>query len=479
MNSHDQEIRPRSRVLIVDDDEAFAADIAMVVGRESEVRCLVDPDEALVLYRQGWPDAVLLDIEFPAHDGLEVLQQMQAIDVSIPVVMLTSHTGIPLVVAAMQTGAVNFVAKSQSPPEIVLETVRHALRQSDASRRLSYLQDRLDDIKGTGHTQVLGESEASTRLREDLELAARADLDVLLLGETGTGKELAARWIHQNSRRGRGPFVAEDLCSIPETLLGSALFGHEKGAFTGAVSRRIGAFEAARTGTLMLDEVGEIPVSTQAALLRVLQNREIHRLGADPSTSISCDVRVVAATHQDLERMVTAGDFRDDLYYRLKVLTVRMPPLRERREDIPPLVRHFIEKHKVATATPIETVSEAAMARLQQHDWPGNIRDLENTLQEALIRSRGRVLEPELVDRILGGEGGDSPLASGTEDVFPTYHEARQRTMTRWQREYLREALHRADNVVNQAARLVGISPTSFRNMMRKLGLARRGGISK
>jgi two-component system response regulator AtoC len=389
--------------------------------------------------------------------------------------MLTSHSGIPLVVAAMRAGAVNFVAKAQSPPEIVLETVRQALRQSDTSRRLSYLEDRLDDIKGTGHTQVLGESEASARLREDLELAARADLDVLLLGETGTGKELAARWIHQNSRRARGPFVAEDLCSIPESLLGSALFGHEKGAFTGAVSRRIGAFEAARAGTLMLDEIGEIPLSTQSSLLRVLQNREIHRLGADPSTTIACDVRVIAATHQDLQRMVDDGDFREDLYYRLKVLAVRMPPLRERREDIPPLVRHFLEKHQVATGTPIESVSDAAMTRLQQHVWPGNIRDLENTLLEALIRGRGRILEAALVDRILGGDPGDHPVEDAAEDAFPTYHEARQRTMTRWQREYLQEALRRADNVVNQAARLVDISPNSFRNMMRKLGIVRRG----
>ncbi len=478
MTSPDIEIRPRPRVLIVDDDEAFAADIAMVVGREAEVRCLVDPDEALALYRQGWPDAVLLDIEFPDHDGLEVLQEMQASDVSIPVVMLTSHTGIPLVVAAMRSGAVNFVAKAQSPPEVVQETVRHALRQADATRRLSYLQDRLDDIKGTGHTQVLGESEASARLREDLELAARADLDVLLLGETGTGKELAARWIHQNSRRGPGPFVAEDLCSIPETLLSSALFGHEKGAFTGAVSRRIGAFEASRAGTLMLDEIGEIPVTMQSSLLRVLQNRQIHRLGADPSTNITCDVRVIAATHQDLEALVASGDFREDLFYRLKVLTVRIPPLRERREDIPPLVLHFLEKHKVATGSGVETIDDAAMAALQDYHWPGNIRDLEHSLQEALIRARGRVLERGLVDRILGhGPAADDPEPDDNE-VFPTYHEARQRTMTRWQREYLLEALRRSENVVNQAARAVGISPNSFRNMMRKLGIARQGDTS-
>lgn len=473
------DIRPRPRVLIVDDDEAFAADMAMVVGREAEVRCLVDPDEAVVLYRQGWPDAVLLDIEFPAHDGLEVLQQLQAIDVSIPVIMLTSHSGIPLVVAAMQAGAVNFVAKAQSQPEVVLETVRQALKQSGTGRHLSYLQDRLDDIKGTGHTQVLGASAASDRLREDLELAARADLDVLLLGETGTGKELAARWIHQNSRRGRGPFVAEDLCSIPETLLASALFGHEKGSFTGAVARRIGAFEAARGGTLMLDEIGEIPPSMQASLLRVLQNRQVQRLGSDPGNAINCDVRVIAATHRDLERMVGEGDFREDLFYRLKVLTVRMPALRERPEDIPDLAAHFLEKHKVATGTPVEEIAPAAMQRLQEHHWPGNIRDLEHSLQEALIRSRGRILEADLVERVIGGAAaaGAADEAPAGEDVFLDYHDARQLTMTRWQREYLLEALGRSDNVVNQAARLVGISPTSFRNMMRKLGLERPGSL--
>jgi DNA-binding NtrC family response regulator len=462
----------RARVLVVDDDRDFAADIALVLGRAFEVRCEEDPDQAVALAREGWPDAVLLDIEFPDHDGLDVLQELQAIDGGIPVVMLTSHTGIPLVVAAMRAGAVNFVAKAQTSPEIVLETVHHALRQSVTRRRLRYLEHRLDEIKGTDHAQVLGESEATRRLQDDLAVAAKADVDVLLLGETGTGKELAARWIHQNSRRADGPFVAEDLCSVPESLISSALFGHEKGAFTGAVSRRIGAFEAARDGTLMLDEIGEIPGGTQSALLRVLQNREVHRLGADPKSSIRCDVRVIAATHRDLEALVADGDFRQDLYYRLKVLTVRMPPLRERREDIPHLVKHFLVKHKVSTGTTVESVSPSALAVLQDHDWPGNIRDLEHTMQEALLRAGGRVLDADVVASVLGRSVPDTP--TGTDDeVFPTYHVARQRTMTRWQREYLQGALQRSDGVVNQAARLVDISPTSFRNMMRKLGIER------
>jgi DNA-binding NtrC family response regulator len=230
----------------------------------------------------------------------------------------------------------------------------------------------------------------------------------------------------------------------------------------------------------MLDEIGEVPPTMQASLLRALQNREIHRLGADPAATVSCDVRVIAATHRDLEAMVAGGEVREDLYYRLKVLTVRVPPLRERREDIPALVLHFLEKHQVATATPVETVAAAAMARLQEHDWPGNIRDLEHTLQEALIRSRGRVLERGLVERVLGGaRAADDPERdAAVADAFPTYHEARQRTMTRWQRDYLLEALRRADNVVNRAARLVDISPNSFRNMMRKLGIARSGDTS-
>ncbi|MEZ4386000.1 MAG: sigma-54 dependent transcriptional regulator [Candidatus Krumholzibacteriia bacterium] len=461
------------RVLIVDDDPDFAADIAMVLGRECEVRCLTDPDAARDLYRDGWPDVVLLDIEFPAHDGLEVLQELQAIDGGIPVVMLTSHTGIPLVVAAMRAGAVNFVAKAQTSPDIVLETVRHAVRQMAARRRLHYLEHQLDEIMGTGHTQVLGDSAASARLQADLELAAKADVDVLILGETGTGKELAARWIHQNSRRAGGPFVAEDLCSIPESLLGSALFGHEKGAFTGAVSRRIGAFEAARDGTLMLDEIGEIPLGTQSSLLRVLQNREVHRLGADPKAGLRCDVRVIAATHRDLDAMVADHEFRQDLYYRLKVLTVRMPPLRERPDDIPLLVEHFLAKHKLATGTSVEAVAPAAMRLLQDQRWPGNIRSLEHTLQEALLRARGRHLEAVDVELALGLQPRPGAVPADDEEVFLTYHDSRQRTMARWQRDYLLEALRRSDNVVNQAARLVDISPTSFRNMMRKLGLDR------
>ncbi len=472
----DQQDGARPRVLIVDDDEAFTADIALVLGRDYEVRSLVDPDAARTVYAQGWPDAVLLDIEFPAHDGLEVLQQLRAVDVSIPVIMLTSHSGIPLVVTAMRSGAVNFVAKAQSPPEIVRETLRQALQQSGTRRHVRYLEDRLDDIKGTGHAQILGESAASRTLREELDLAARADLDVLLLGETGTGKELAARWIHQNSRRGEGPFVAEDLCSVPESLLGSALFGHEKGAFTGAVARRIGAFEAASGGTLLLDEIGEIPPPTQAALLRVLQTRTIARLGADPGAAVACDVRVIAATHRDLDQMLASEDFRRDLYHRLRVLTVHVPPLRERRDDIPPLVRHFLEKHKVATGTPVQEVAPDAMARLQDHGWPGNVRDLEHTLQEALIRARGRVLDAGLVERVLGGEGAPVGTAGDAPPVFAAYHEARQQTMTRWQREYLLDALRRADGVVNQAARLAEIPPTSFRNMMRKLGIVGPGG---
>ncbi len=480
MSTHLDE-RPASmpRVLIVDDDPEFSADIALVLGHEQEVRTLTDPDQALGLARDGWPDVILLDIEFPDHDGLDVLGELQAIDTGIPVVMLTSHTGIPLVVAAMRAGAINFVAKAQTSPDIVQETVRQALRQMVARRRLHYLEHRLDEIQGTDHVQVLGESVATRRLREDLAVAARSDVDVLLQGETGTGKELAARWIHQNSRRATGPLVAEDLCSVPESLIGSALFGHEKGAFTGAVSRRVGAFEAARGGTLLLDEIGEIPAGTQSALLRVLQNREVHRLGGDPKSTIRCDVRVIAATHRELEAMVADGDFRQDLYYRLKVLTVRVPPLRERREDIPPLVSHFLAKHKIATGTVVESVGENALAMLQEHDWPGNIRDLEHTLLEACLRATGRVLAPDVLAPILGTEPASGPGAADAEDeVFPTYHEARQRTMTMWQRDYLRRALERSDNVVNQAARLAGISPTSFRNMMRKLGLERSRGRS-
>lgn len=468
MNSNAAPARPR--ILVADDNPDYIKDMEILLGRDFTVRTCTTAEQAQTIHRQGWPSLILLDIEFPGRDGLEALEDMVGHDVSIPVIILTSHEDYRLAAAAMRKGAFYFLGKTQDPA-ILVETIRAALRHNEALKRCTYLEQQLEKIRGTAASLVLGPSEASQNLRAEIERAAAVDVGVLIVGETGSGKELVARLIHQKSPRGSGPFEPVELHSEPETLIASKLFGHEAGAYSGATARRIGAFEAAQGGSVLLDEVGDIPLSLQATLLRVLQDKVVMRLGSHGGSGIVCDVRFMAATFRDLEQMVADGEFREDLYHRLRVLTIEVPPLRERREDIPLLVQHFLQKYREATSSTVTTVAPAAIRILCQRRWKGNVRQLENVIAAAMVRARGTTLAPEHVEA-----GRQMDLADEAEDArleLAPYHDARQVALSAFKKEYLARAMALTGGVVNQAARLAGLPQASFRKMMREVGVKR------
>ncbi|MBI4011135.1 MAG: sigma-54-dependent Fis family transcriptional regulator [Candidatus Rokubacteria bacterium] len=382
---------PVPGILIADDDPVARDLLAEVLAKEGyRVRAAAGGRECLELARSGPVDLALLDLRMPDLDGLEVLRQIQALHPGVPILILTAFATLETAIEAIRAGAYDYLSKPFRMEEIRL-VVRRALEQRRlAEENVRFRQALRDRYR---FENVVG---LSPRMVEVYRLAARAaatDATVLLLGETGTGKELIARAIHQGSARAEGPFIAVDCTALPEALFESELFGHARGAFTGAVTTKRGLLENARGGTVLLDEIGDLAPALQAKLLRALQEREIRRVGA--GETIPVDVRVISATNRDLQRRVEAGEFREDLYYRLRVVTIALPPLRARREDIPLLAQHFLEKLARSGTTPVRGIARAALERLAGYDWPGNVRELENVITRAATLSSAAVLMPE------------------------------------------------------------------------------------
>ncbi len=378
----------RATILVADDDPVARDLLAEVLAKEGyQVRAAAGGHECLELARTGPVDLALVDLRMPDLDGLEVLRQLQVLHPDVPTLILTAFAGIETAIDALRAGAYDYLSKPFRMEEIRL-VVRRALEQrrlrAENLRFQQELRDRyrLENIVGLSPPMV-----------EVYRLAARAavtDATVLIQGETGTGKELVARAIHYGSRRAARPFVAVDCTALPEALFESELFGHERGAFTGAVTTKRGLFELAQGGTIFFDEVGDLPLSLQGKLLRVLQERELRRVGG--GETIPVDVRVLSATHRDLRRLTERGEFREDLYYRLGVVTIAVPPLRGRREDIPLLTRHFLDRLARERGEPPRGLTPEALTLLTAHDWPGNVRELENVLTRAATLSSAQVL---------------------------------------------------------------------------------------
>ena len=382
---------PVPGILIADDDPVARDLLAEVLAKEGyRVRAAAGGRECLELARSGPVDLALLDLRMPDLDGLEVLRQIQALHPGAPILILTAFATLETAIEAIRAGAYDYLSKPFRMEEIRL-VVRRALDQRRlAEENVRFRQALRDRYR---FENVVG---LSPKMVEVYRLAARAaatHATVLLLGETGTGKELIARAIHHGSARAEGPFIAVDCTALPEALFESELFGHERGAFTGAVTTKRGLLENARGGTVFLDEIGDLSPALQAKLLRALQEREIRRVGA--GETIPVDVRVISATNRDLQRRVEAGEFREDLYYRLRVVTIALPPLRARREDIPLLAQHFLEKLARSGTTPVRGIAPAALERLAGYDWPGNVRELENAITRAATLSSAAVLTPE------------------------------------------------------------------------------------
>jgi DNA-binding NtrC family response regulator len=413
-------------------------------------------------------DLVLLDVRLPDRNGLEVLEEIRRRS-ELPVLVMSAHGTIADAVRATQLGAHDFLEKPFTSEKVLL-AVRNALRL----RRLERDRAELEARAGLG-SQLLGESPAIRRVRQAVQLCAGTPGRVLVTGETGTGKEVVARAIHAQSERRHGPWVAVNCAAVPGELIESELFGHEKGAFTGALRTRRGKFEQADGGTLFLDEIGDMPAHMQAKLLRVLEEGEIERVGGDRRLRV--DVRVVSATNRDLRSDLAAGRFREDLFHRLNVVELRLPPLRERPDDIPLLVRHFIESAgRQPGMRPVE-LGPALLERLQRHRWPGNVRELRNTVERILIFSQGRPPSPELVDELLGAGMGEAPLLA-VEAAPPASAPAAEEggrslraALEDFERRYIRERLRAHGGQVAATARELELERSHFYKKMRALGI--------
>ncbi len=393
----------KPRILVIDDEAAIRDSMRMILDYEGyEVMTAATGEEGIALVEREAPDLVFLDIKMPGMDGLEVLQRLRHLVEVTPIVVISGHATISTAVEATRLGAFDFIEKPLAS-ERVLVTVRNAVD----SRRLRS-ENRSFRRDAEKRYQIIGESPSLAKVREAIVRASPTAATVLIWGESGVGKELVARAIHRESLRRDGPFVQVNCAAIPDDLIESELFGHEKGSFTGATDRQIGKFEQADKGTIFLDEVGDMSLKTQAKVLRVLQEQELERLGSN--RIIKVDVRVIAATNKNLEEEIDRGAFREDLFYRLNVVPIFVPPLRERREDIPALVRHFADLFSRENNFKRKTFTVAAMERLKQNHWRGNIRELRNFVERLMIMSTGDAIDvpdlPEFAPHRVDAPGG-------------------------------------------------------------------------
>ncbi len=450
----------KSRVLVVDDDASVGKVLSAILAQAGcESLHAESVDRALQVLRTMSIDLVISDLRMPGTDGFGMLEQLRKQWPDVPLIMLTAHGTVQIAVAAMRGGAVDFMLKPFEREEVVA-TVQRALDATAARRQEP---PRLPQI-GEG---FFGSSAALAELVQRLERAASGSATVLLRGESGTGKELAAKLIHARSERAGKPFVVVDLGAIPDNLMESELFGHEKGAFTGAVQRKPGRVELAAGGTLFLDEVGETPLAMQVKLLRLLQEREYRPLGG--TASRRADVRFIAATHRDLESMVADGTFRQDLYYRLSVLPIRLPPLRERPDDVVPLARHFCELFARDNQRPGLRLHPDACAALARHSWPGNVRELQNAIERLVVMSASDLVGAVDVERELSRTACEpAPARVDPRPGTPLNLEARVQEA---EREAVATAILKAGGNRTVAARILGISRRSLYNKMAEYGL--------
>jgi len=437
------------RILIADDSDAIRDVLNEALQDEGyDVIEVASGDAVIEAFKENTgavPDLALMDIRMPGKDGLEVLRTLRSTrDTELPVIVMTAFGSASTAIEAMKLGAFDYIAKPFELDEVTVAVERFFERRDLSERVVRMMaESNKDEI-------LIGDSPAMQDIYKTVGRVARSDATVLVLGETGTGKELVATVMHRNSTYSSGPLIKVNCASLPETLLESELFGHEKGAFTGAVAQRKGRFELANKGTIFLDEIGETTLSTQKKLLRVLQEREFERVGG--TNTIKIDTRVIAATNKDLTREIETGNFREDLFYRLNVIAINLPPLRERHSDIPLLVEHFVNKHRYGRGAAPARISQEAMARLMSHDWPGNVRELENTIERAVIMARGGVIAADHIT-FPGQDTRRTVL-----DVVQALSDGM--SLTSFLREaetrYVREALRQAGGNISVAAGLMG-----------------------
>jgi two-component system, NtrC family, response regulator HydG len=454
------------RVLVVDDDFPIGRAVERILrGANFEVVAFTSSDQALNYVRTNPQlDAVLSDLHLGPMTGLEMLKEMRDSWPTVPAVIMTGKGTIESAVQAMRYGVYDYLVKPFEQKEGPIIALRRAIEHHRLVERNRFLQEKVD--LSDRFDDIVGSSAELQEVFQVIASVAPADTTTLVVGESGTGKELVARAIHQHSRRSARPFVAVNCGALTETVLESELFGHTKGAFTGAVAARRGLFEEADGGTLFLDEVGELSPGMQVSLLRVLQERSIRPVGANVARAV--DVRVVAATHRDLEQAVEQGTMREDLFYRLNVVSVELPSLRKRRDDIPLLAHHFLRKHHKRLGRPVDSIDDDVMVILCGYDWPGNVRELENTIERGVVLSQStsisvNVLPPKLKRKVAPRGAEDAPLRP--------FVEAKRDFESR----YLRRVLDEAEQNIGAAARLASMDRSNFRRMMKRLGIIEGG----
>jgi DNA-binding NtrC family response regulator len=448
------------RVLVADDELNMRRVLEAMLRREGyEVITAANGQEALGGMSAG-VHTVITDLKMPVLDGMALLKKLSVDYPDVPVVMITAHGSVENAVEAVKLGAFDYLEKPFEQ-----EQIRQVVAKAMNTFSLSRQNARPEEPSVRGRFRLVGQSAAIRQIYAVVEKVANTPSTVLITGESGTGKELIARALHENSSRHAGPFIKINCAAIPKTLMESELFGYEKGAFTGAVGAKPGRFELAHGGTLFLDEIGEIPVEMQVKLLRVLQESEFERVGG--IKTIKVDVRLVTATNRDLLQDISAGSFREDLYYRLNVVPIHIPPLRERREDIPLLVEHFLAKFNDRLKKQIGSVSADAISRMVSHHWPGNIRELENLMERTMLFCE----RPEIGVSDLPPEIGGLPAAAAASPAGASLKEAVRAETERVERELIQKALDETGGNVTQAARKLKISRKSLQTKMKELGL--------
>ena len=446
----------KARILGVDDDLLMREALRDTLSAEGhEVQAVESAAQAMAeLEKQEW-DIVLADLSLPRVSGLELLDRIKRSWPSTEVIVITGQGSIATAVDAIKRGAYHYLTKPFTAEEII-----HLVHQALERRRLVDRKERLEEElwQARGVHQLVGQSEALRRVRQMIQTAGGSEATVLIEGESGTGKEIIANAIHAQSKRSRGPLVKMNCAAVPETLLESELFGHEKGAFTGADRRRVGRFEQAEGGTLFLDEVCEMQPRLQAKFLRALQEREIERLGG--SETIPVDVRIIAATNRDLQKALAEGVLREDLYYRLNVILLRVPPLRERMDDVPILAMHFVRKYAARESVPTASIAEEAMNVLLSYAWPGNVRELENAIERAVVLGRGEVLRPQDLPPQVHRRGDER------QPLIPAHL-----TLEEIEKLAIAQALRLTGGNKSEAAERLGIHRTSIYDKMRRYGI--------
>jgi two-component system, NtrC family, response regulator AtoC len=450
--SGDDVLRPVA--LVVDDEESVRESFRLVLDQDYDVLDAPDGARALEIVRSHHVDVVLLDIRLPEMDGIEVLERLKAIDDSLEVILVTAVKTLRTAVAAMKLGAFDYVTKPFEDEEL-LSLVRRAVEKRSLEREVTFLRSEL--ARSRDRDEIIGEHPEMLKLARLVNQVARTTTTVLISGESGTGKELIARAIHHYGPRRDKPFVPVNPAAVPEALVESELFGHEKGAFTGAHQRKLGRFELAQGGTLFLDEIGLLRAEVQAKLLRVLQEREIERVGG--TRAIKIDVRIVAATNTDLKRAVATGAFREDLYYRLNVVPIEVPPLRDRIEDVPRLVEHFVRRFNDEFKKHVQGFTREALDLLVSYSWPGNVRELQNAVERAMVLVDGAWIGP--ADLPL--DVTVAPGRPGSWHAAETLRMDLNQASDRFERVIVQRVLEEVGGNVSEAARVLGLHRNSLR----------------